>query len=97
MSITVIVDLHAKPECTQLIIDRFKVALPETRSAKGCIELKANRDLDDPNHLMVIERWASREDYQAYFKSRQQSGSLDTMASRLAQPLKVIYLEPQEG
>lgn len=97
MSITVIVEMHARPECVDVLLERFKVAMPETRQAKGCLELQANRDLDDPNHLMVLERWASREDYQAYFNWRKQSGSLDTMASRLTQPLKVIYLEPQDA
>lgn len=94
MSVTVIVDLHAKPEFTSVILERFKVSLPETRSAKGCLDLKVNRDLDDPNHMMVIESWASREDYLTYLNWRKQSGSMDAMASRLSQPLKVMFLEP---
>jgi len=93
MSITILVELRVKPALVGVVAERLKVALPETRQADGCLELTAYRDLDEPNRFIVVERWSSREAYQAYLDSRRQTGSLDAMAARLESPIGVTYLE----
>jgi quinol monooxygenase YgiN len=94
MSITIIVQLHARPGQEQAVADRFQVALPQTRQADGCLGLTAFRNVDQPRRFTVIERWSSREAYQAYVEWRRSTGSLDAMAARLESPIDVSYLEP---
>jgi quinol monooxygenase YgiN len=93
MSITIIVELRVKSGLEGAVADRLKVAVPETRSIEGCLEITAHRDVDKPNHFVVIECWSSREAYQAYADSRRQSGALDVMAARLESPMNVTCLE----
>ena len=93
MSITVVVQMTVKPGMEEAHEARLKVALPETRNAEGCLELIAHRDLDQPNRFMVVERWTTREAYQAYVDWRTEIGSLKAMAERLAAPLEFRFLE----
>lgn len=93
MTVTVVVQMRVKPGMEQAHADRLKVALPETAGAEGCLELIAHRDQDQPDRFVVIERWTSREKYQAYVDWRTESGSLDAMRERLAEPLSFTYLD----
>jgi quinol monooxygenase YgiN len=93
MSITVLVELRVKPGLEALVADRLKVAIPETRKSDGCLDITAHRDLDNPRRFVIIERWSSRESYQAYADWRRSTGSADSMAARLESPSSVTYLE----
>jgi quinol monooxygenase YgiN len=40
--------------------------LDDTRAHDGCESVVVHRNSDDPNHIIMVERWATHEQYQAY-------------------------------
>ena len=63
------------------------------QNAVGAHVLGVFRDLDDPDRFVVVEKWESREAFQNYFNWRKSTGSLESMAERLAAPLEVNAYE----
>jgi heme-degrading monooxygenase HmoA len=54
--------------------------------------VKCWRDAADPNHFLLIERWATREHHQAYLKWRADRG--ERMSGDVfTQPIRVEYYE----
>lgn len=60
MSVTVLVQLEAKPGCGDALLDLLRETLPELRGQPGCIEIRVVRDLDAPDTLIAIEKWQDR-------------------------------------
>jgi quinol monooxygenase YgiN len=92
MSVAVVAELFFKPEVVDGVKAGMAVALPETRAFEGCLEVFLHQDQDDPGHLVLIERWTSRERYQAYLDWRASQGRLGAMEGTTA-PMKLTILD----
>jgi quinol monooxygenase YgiN len=57
-------------------VEYLRTALPDTRAFDGCEGVTVHRDLDEPNRIVMVERWASREHYVKYVEWRSTRGSL---------------------
>jgi quinol monooxygenase YgiN len=69
MSLGVIVEFWFKPgsEGAALLTDTLKEGLPSvTRTYDGCEYVHLCTDPSDPNHLVLLERWESRDKYDKY-------------------------------
>lgn len=90
MSIGVIVDFKFKPDTNgaSLMTETFKKRLPSvTRSYDGCEYVHLYADPDDPNHLVLLERWESRAKYEKYREwAMAQPGSGEPMSMLEADP-----------
>lgn len=80
------------------MIDGFMTELPsllsETRKHEGFIEIAAHRHHDEPDKLILVERWSSVETYQRYLQHRIDSGMFDELGKILVSPPKLDRWEP---
>lgn len=60
-----------------------------TRQCKGCLSIEVLTKNDDPNHMIVWQRWDSQEDHEAYFKIREEQGLIAKLGDMLEVPLSV--------
>ena len=49
-------------------------------------------DDNDPNTIIIWQKWKTKEDHQAYLKMRQETGLLSKLVNDLAVPLVPVYL-----
>ena len=93
MSITVLLDLNAKPDSVEALKNIFIEILPDTRSYDGCEGLDVKVNQDDANNLVVVEHWKSRQHYEKYFAWRQETGLIDRLGPVLGAPPSIRYLD----
>ncbi len=97
MSIKVILELNLKPEVADAVVGGFGQMLVDTRAFEGCEEISVVRDQDDTNRVLVLEQWATRENYEAYLAWRTERGDMDGIADISTQPYKVTYYDYVKG
>jgi quinol monooxygenase YgiN len=73
---TVLLELSAEPGQGDALIKAFADVLPDTRAFKGCQSVTVHQSAADPDSLVLIEKWDSAEDHQAYSLWRKDSGTL---------------------
>ncbi len=44
------------------VIAALSTAIEQTHAEEGCLAYALHRDLQDPNHLVLVERWRSQAD-----------------------------------
>ena len=93
MSIKVILELNLKPEVADAVANGMGQTLVDTRAFEGCEEITVVRDQDDPGRVLVLEQWATRENYEAYLAWRTERGDMDGLADISTQPYRVSYLD----
>ena len=66
MAITAFLDLHLRPDAIGRASEVLASTLQQTRAFDGSLGLEVLRDVADPTHLTVVERWASLQHDDAY-------------------------------
>ena len=66
MAITSLLDIQLRTDAPTDAESRISSILAETRARPGYLSDHVVRDLEDPQHLLVIEVWESLEADQAY-------------------------------
>ncbi|MGY8998508.1 MAG: putative quinol monooxygenase [Rhodospirillales bacterium] len=67
--------------------------IPETRKKEGAISIDMCTDQDNPDRIVLIERWNSRANHEAYVAYRKERGDIDTITTMLIAPPKFIWLD----
>jgi quinol monooxygenase YgiN len=93
MSIGVIVDFEFKPGGAAPLIETMKERLPFARSYEGCEMVELYVDHDNPNHLVLVERWASRAHYDKYREWAMAQASTQEVLQSLVGEMKTLYLD----
>lgn len=86
MNVTVIVELKIKPDQLEKVEPLFASLLHETRGRPGNQGVTVHRDQDDALSVILIEHWASRDQYETYNRWRAERGDLATLAQLLQAP-----------
>ncbi|MDA0261427.1 MAG: putative quinol monooxygenase [Proteobacteria bacterium] len=94
MTCLVILEATAKPGTGSALVETFRAILPDTRNKEGCESVEVTVSLDNPDQILLVERWASRAQYKAYLGWRKERGDLDTLAATLAGPPSIRYFDP---
>lgn len=68
--------------------------LPDTRPYQGCVSIEFVRDQDNPAHLLVMEKWNSRTDYERYLKWRMDSGIMGEIVGMIEGEPKLQFFDP---
>ncbi|MFT3661437.1 MAG: antibiotic biosynthesis monooxygenase family protein [Gordonia sp. (in: high G+C Gram-positive bacteria)] len=68
--------------------------LPDTRGFQGCVSVEFYRNQDDPQDLVILEKWNSRADYEAYLAWRTEEGILGELGEFIDGELTVRYFDP---
>ena len=81
MGVIVTVEWQAKPGNGAAMRKAIIEVLPETRSYKGCQWLELIVNQDDPDNLVVWERWDTRASYEAYLQWCVDKGVVSSLGS----------------
>jgi len=84
MSLLVVLELEATDGKGDEMIEVLSRSLVDTRARHGCESVTVHRDSGDPNRVLLIERWATREDDTAYREWRAAEGAVKEMAGLVA-------------
>jgi quinol monooxygenase YgiN len=93
MSIGVIVDLEFKSGGAAPLIEMMKERLPFTRSYEGCEMVELYADHENPEHLVLLERWASRAAYDKYRKWAMAQEDTQGVVRALKREMTTLYLD----
>lgn len=93
MSLHVTLELTATDGRVGELIAVFKRHLPDTRARQGCEFVTIHQDQDKPNQILLIERWATREDDDAYRSWRAGDGAIKEMAGLVAARPVIRYFD----
>jgi quinol monooxygenase YgiN len=75
------------------LIELLSQMIPETLRKKGAISIEMCVDQDNPDRVVLIQRWQNRTDHETYVAYRKESGDIDTIAEMLISPPKFIWLD----
>ncbi|WP_019870715.1 putative quinol monooxygenase [Salinispora oceanensis] len=67
--LTIVANIHAKPDQVDLVKSELKKLIPTTRAEKGCINYDLHQDNTDPTHFVFYENWESRDLWQAHMNA----------------------------
>jgi quinol monooxygenase YgiN len=84
VSILVVLELEAKEGAADEMIAVLKGSLVDTRARQGCEGVTVHKDHDRPDSVVLVERWASRADDDAYRAWRAGDGAVAGMAPLVA-------------
>ena len=85
MSVMVTVEFNLKPEAAEGFLEAMKTSLPDTRSFKGCQDVKSYYE-NETHSLFLVELWDSSEDQQAYLKWRAEGGMMEAIGGAITGP-----------
>ena len=71
--------------------------LAATRAFEGCESVETYTDADNPDTIVLWEKFATRADHEAYLGWRAETGMIDYLGSILASDLQVTYLDSHPG
>ena len=82
------------PETGVFLLAGLADSLADTRAFKGCISVEVFTDADNPDTIVLLEKWENKEDQAAYFARRIETGMMDAIAPIMASDPKTTWLAP---
>ncbi len=93
MSVSVILEVTAKPDCLEALKNTLEEILPDTRSFNGCKGVTVMSNQDNPLNLVLLETWSTREHYEKYLAWRAERGDLEALAALLSYEPSIRYFD----
>jgi quinol monooxygenase YgiN len=59
--LVVVVHMMFRKGDTEAAIDAFRPAIARSQEEPGCLKYAIHRDVDDPDVLVIVEQWESRD------------------------------------
>jgi quinol monooxygenase YgiN len=92
--VVVVAVLTVKEGEADRAIAGFTPVIEQTHGESGCISYALHRDNNDPNTVVLIERWRSQEDLDAHF-TMPYMGEMGALAAEvLAEPPRIVFCSP---
>jgi quinol monooxygenase YgiN len=92
MTHTVIVEFPCAPGKGKEFLSLLFAALVDTRAYAGCLSVETFFDQDNPDLIILWEKWAKRTDQEKYLAWRVESGMLDMIGPFLNGAPKFVHL-----
>lgn len=93
MACVVLLELSAKDEAIDGMKETFKNILGDTRAFDGCQGVEVTQDQDNPNTMVLVEKWDTRQHYEKYLAWREERGDLEAMGAALQGPPSIRYMD----
>jgi quinol monooxygenase YgiN len=84
VSILVLLELEAVEGSSDAVIEVLRRHLVDTRARPGCESVTVHQDHDRPTAILLVERWATRADDDAYRAWRAGEGAITEMGPLVA-------------
>ncbi len=93
MSVLVILELNLKPEHIKDLKNYCRDELFQTRGSDGCNSITVHENQVDPNNMVVVENWYSKQQHEKYHAWRTERGDIDKLMSWVASPPSIRYFD----
>ena len=93
--VVVVVLARAKPGRVEEGVAAFGSVAGPTHAEEGCIAFALHRAASDPDLLVLVERWASREALDAHLASEHLARFRTEGADLWAEPFQVVVTTPE--
>ena len=93
MSVLVTLDFNVKPGKVGELREWLRGELHHTRAFDGCNGITIHSDQDDPNHVVFVENWDSRQHYEKYLAWRTERGDLEKLVGWIAGEPSIRYFD----
>lgn len=94
MTVQAVLEITAKPEKFDELRQWLVKILPDTRGFEGNVSVEFGQNQDDKSDLVILEKWDSRQAYEAYLAWRAETGILEELGEFIEGELKVRYFDP---
>lgn len=95
--ITVVALLKAKPGAEEKVAQAMVACIKPSRAESTNSQYVPNRDLDDPQTFVFVERWASRKALQDHMKTPHFKTLAAELNTLLEAPIQLHILQPLPG
>ena len=93
MSVLVTLDLKVKPENVGDLKNWLRDELHHTRGFDGCGGITIHSDQADPNDLVFVVNWDSRQHHEKYVSWRMERGDMEKLMGWLAGEPTIRYCD----
>lgn len=83
--LTIVANIHAKPDQVDLVRAELEKLVPITRVEKGCIQYDLHQDNENPAHFLFYENWESRELWQTHMNAPHLSAYMEATDGAVAE------------
>lgn len=92
--IYVVATLTIKPGSLEALREPAAACVAETRKERGCISYELFASLDDPEKLVFVEKWETREDLTAHSRQPHLAAWRDASAQHLVERrIEIVHPE----
>lgn len=92
MAHTVIVEFLCATGKGDEFLSLLLAALPDTRAYEGCQLVETYVDRDNPDLIVLWEKWADRSNHESYMAWRTKTGLLDVIGPFLIDAPRFLHL-----
>ena len=89
----VMLEFTAKKGTGPALLEGLRGALPVTRSKEGCRSLELTVNQDDPDNMLIVMRWESRDHYDTYRAWREANGDVGKFAEATENGLSTRFFD----
>lgn len=94
MSHSALVEFPCNSGQGEVLLKTLTAALVDTRAFEGCEAIETYTDQENPDLVVLWEKWATRENYEAYLAWRMETGLMDVLAPMMdTSKLRIVHLE----
>ncbi|MCH9670932.1 MAG: antibiotic biosynthesis monooxygenase [Gammaproteobacteria bacterium] len=97
MATTILLEATAKAGTGASLVAFFKSILADTRAYDGCIGVEVCTNQDEPDVVVLIERWESRAKYEKYLGWRAETGVVDKIVAQIEGAPSIRYFDPTDA
>ena len=90
---TLILTFPCRPGHGKDLLEAFKTALTDTRAYPGCISVATYTSATNPDDIVLIEEWDTKDSQIKYMQWRSDTGMSEQLGPLLAGPLKEEWLD----
>ena len=93
MATLVLLEVRARDDSVEELMEFFKVNLPDTRSFDGCQDITGYLN-EDGQTIVMVEHWDSKDHYQKYIAWREETGVLAAIGEMVEGAPVIRFFEP---
>ncbi|WP_066039447.1 putative quinol monooxygenase [Herbiconiux solani] len=97
MTVLSLLDVRIRPDALESAPSVISDVLTATRAFPGSLGVEVVVDVDDPEHYVLVERWASMDDDDAYRAWRSTPEGASDLGSILAGPPSLVRTVVADG
>lgn len=92
MTVTLIVKLHGAPGSGEVLRGLLD-PMPQENDIPGCLGWEVYSNKDNPDEILLLERWQTVADHKAHLERAAVSGAFDAIFAHVRNAERIYYSE----